>query len=193
MKKLICIVMSVTIALMCVMPSFTVSAVKDEKPDPIIVVSGVGACPFYMDEGTENERIAFPPKVDVGKIILKVLFGVFKAFLKNDFDVFAEAVGDAVYDVLGEFACDENGNSKYNVTPQRFPKSQANYDMYKTTDSAEYGLIHSLVDKFGGDNVYFYNYDWRLDPLSNADELQAFIKNVLKETGDNKVDLIPCS
>ena len=45
------------------------------------------------------------------------------------------------------------------------------------------------MDAFGSDNTYFFNYDWRLDPLKHADDLNLFIKNVKTQTKCDRVAL----
>ena len=53
----------------------------------------------------------------------------------------------------------------------------------------EGGVVRAGIEAFGADNTYFFNYDWRLDPLKHADELNKFIKNVKAETKCDRVAL----
>ena len=51
MKKLLAVLM----ALVMLITGMSIGAFAKADVTPVIVVSGVGAKPFYMDKGTENE------------------------------------------------------------------------------------------------------------------------------------------
>ncbi len=187
-KKTVSLFLALTLAFLCALP-----ALGADDPTPVIVVSGVGSCPFYIDRGTANEHVCFPPQVDTGEIILNVFFGIAGSFFKQDITPFADAVSNAALDIFDEFTCDENGNSKYNVTAQTYSGSMENFDDYLKSEAPEFNIVHTLVDEIGADRTYFYNYDWRLDPCENADRLNDFIDIVLDETGQERVSLVPCS
>ena len=53
----------------------------------------------------------------------------------------------------------------------------------------EGGVVKAGIETFGADNTYFFNYDWRLDPLKHADELNKFIRTVKAETKCDRVAL----
>jgi hypothetical protein len=70
----------------------------------------------------------------------------------------------------------------------------ANYpDLINHATTSEEGLLRDACDKLGADHVYYFNYDWRLDPLEHAEKLNAMIQRVKTETGHNKVDITACS
>lgn len=193
-KKAVSLILAFSLSVLCSVPAFAADRTECGcGHTPVIVISGVGSCPFYIDKGTQNEHICFPPQLNAGKIICSVFAGIFKAVVKRDFNVFADALADVALGVFEEFRCDENGNSKYNVSPETFPGSTENYDEYLTSDKPEFNIVHALVDEIGADHTYFYNYDWRLDPCANADNLDAFISGVLDETNHEKVSVVPCS
>ncbi len=54
-------------------------------------------------------------------------------------------------------------------------------------------LLNTSRERIGGDHTYFFNYDWRLDPVGNARDLHRFIQTVKTETKHAKVDLAVCS
>ena len=68
------------------------------------------------------------------------------------------------------------------------------YDEYEDLAYEIAGEIaDSIAEAIGYENTYIFNYDWRLDPMKHADDLNAYIENVKKEKGSDKVTLIPCS
>ncbi len=194
MKKLCAIIMSAVLIILLAVPSFASEKRVDKTAvDPVIVIAGVGCSPYYIDAGTENERTCMPPTVDAGKIIVKAVLGIVKAIFTHNFQLFADTAADIALDILDDFSCDSDGNSKGNVTTLTFPKAQSNYDYYLTSTAPELQIVHSIADEIGAERTYFYNYDWRLDPVCNAKQLDEYISNVLSEQRCCKVDLIPCS
>ncbi len=190
MKKFLAFVL----ALVMLVAGLSVSSFAKEDVVPVIVVSGVGTRPFYMDYGTENEKSVFPPEnIDIGFILTTAVKGIAVALVKSDTSAFSKAVADIIDNIFEEFKCDENGNSKYNVSADVYPLSSNNYDFDVTDDAPEIELVGAVSEKIGAENTYFYNYDWRLDPCSNADGLEQMIENVKAETESSKVNLIPCS
>ncbi len=196
MKKLLSVLLSVCIIFTCCIPSFALENKSscDCENLPVIMVCGVGALPFYMDAGTENERIYFPPTVNVGKIVFEAVGSIFLSIFLKDITVLSDKVTEIALDILGEFGCDRNGNPAYNVTHVSYDKSMAHHpELYENPEVSEFSVIKTAVGLVGADHVYCYNYDWRTDPVKNADDMYKFIENVLLETGHDKVKLAACS
>ena len=202
MKKCISVILSVCLALSCILPaSASVSASAEPAADcgcgetPILVVSGMGALPFWLDEGTPQQKECFPPQPDIPKLVFRALGGLFKTIVTLDLNPFANAVADIAFDILGVMSCDADGNSLYAVTPVLVEGAMSTYDpaQYEAAGSAEFAIVNCAVQAVGADHAYFYNYDWRLDPLTNADNLDAYINRILQETGHDKVRLAAIS
>ncbi len=190
MKRLLALVL----ALVMLVTGLSVSSFAKEEVTPVIVVSGVGTRPFYLDYETENQKSVFPPEsVDIGYVLTTAVKGIALALIKSDMSAFSKAVADIVDNIFEEFKCDENGNSKYNVSADVYPLSSDNYEFDYASDAPEIQIIGALGEKIGAENTYFYNYDWRLDPCENADGLNEMVKKVKNETESEKVVLIPCS
>lgn len=190
MKRLI----AVFLALAVMLTGFSLSAFAKDEVTPVIIVSGVGTRPFCMDRGTESEKQVFPPStVDIEYILTTAVTGIAKAAVTGNMADFSQAVANVVSNIFEEFKCDENGNSKYNVTAQTYPLSLDNYDLDYTNDAPEIQIASAVANEIGGENTFFYNYDWRLDPCANADGLDNMVKYVKAQTGEDKVVLIPCS
>ncbi len=190
MKKLLAVLM----ALVVLVTGFGVGAFAKADVTPAIVVSGVGAKPFYMDKGTENEKMVYPPTVDFGYVIPTAIAGTAMAIFTSDIDAFSATVADLVSNIFDEFKCNADGDSKYpTVTADLYPLSIDNYDFDYTNEVPELEIAGAVAEKIGAENTFFYNHDWRLDPCANADGLQTMIDSVKAKTGADKVVLIPCS
>ena len=190
MKKLLAVLM----ALVMLITGMSIGAFAKADVTPVIVVSGVGAKPFYMDKGTENEKMVYPPTVDFGYVIPTAVIGITMSILTGDINVFSQTVADLVSNIFDEFKCNADGDSKYpTVTADLYPLSVDNYDFDYANEVSELEIAGAVAEKIGAENTFFYNHDWRLDPCANADGLQAMIDSVKDATGSDKVVLIPCS
>ena len=173
----------------------TVSFVSaKEAVTPVVVVSGMNSFPLTDKDG----NTVYPPS---GDKITKLVTDNIKPLLGFLVDGNWQKLGDEIiYDVyedlFAEIACNEKGESINEVNISFFPESVDNYpDIFENNEQtvSEIGIIKGLIDDVGGENVYFFNYDWRLDPLKHADDLNKFIENVKKEKNADKVKLVPCS
>ncbi len=190
MKKLLAVLM----ALVMLLTGMCVGAFAKADVTPVIVVSGVGAKPFYMDKGTENEKTVYPPTVDFSYVIPTALIGTVMAIFTSDIELFSKTAADVVSSIFDEFKCNADGDSKYpTVTADLYPLSIDNYDFDYANEVSEIEIAGAVAEEIGAENTFFYNHDWRLAPCENAVGLDAMIKAVKEKTGSDKVVLIPCS
>lgn len=196
MKKALALLLSLCILLsVLILPA---SAAQDCSCGhlPIVVVSGMGAMPFYLNEGTPQQiEFRYPAVPDVPALLLKAGGGILRSLVSFSARPFVDAVVEIALDVLSVASCDADGNSISPMTPVTMnePMSAYNADVYAKAGDAEFSILNAAVEAVGADHTYFYNYDWRLDPLDNADDLDAFIARVCKQTGHEKVRLAACS
>lgn len=193
MKKNLRAIISVILSVIIVFSCVSLAAAKEETV-PVIVVSGMNCFPLTDAEGNN----IFPPSGDkITKLVTENIRPLVKFLTNGNWQELAdEIIGDVYNDLFKEIACDEKGNSVYEIKTALFPESVDNYpDAFENAEQTEdeIGIIKGLIEDIGGENVYYFNYDWRLSPLSHADDLNAYIENVKKEKSCDKVKLIPCS
>ena len=105
----------------------------------------------------------------------------------------SKTVAHIVTDVLKNNAKDNEGNHIRNIDVIRYPMSVARCTpegkeyIYRTIPLEHYSEIA------GEDHLYFFTYDSFASVSDLADELFAFIQNVKKETGHDKINLVPIS
>ena len=51
-------------------------------------------------------------------------------------------------------------------------------------------LGETIAETVGYDNTYVFTYDWRLDPVVNAEKMAEFVEHVKNETGSDKVSIL---
>lgn len=194
MKRVLSIIIALAIILSCSVPAFAQAKCSCEH-SPVVVISGMGATPMIQDRGTPNEKEVFPPEsIDIPSLVSAILKGLSESAIYNDWNYFADAAIPEVRKILEPIACNPDGTSKHNVTSQQYDKSMAEYpeeEVYGTSN--EFGLLTRLSKIYGADHVYFYNYNWRMDPMDHAKELNNLVKTIKTKTGHNKVTMVSCS
>lgn len=194
MKRIISLFLSLALSFCCLTPAFasqtaTVTDAAEYNSYPLIIVRGMDFDGLVYKQGTPEEQNCFKG-VSAGAII-KVLFkAIGSGVIHWSWEDGVEPVIEYVNDIMGLMACDENGNSAYDVSVKQYPSSLANYpETWDMGDDDEMGIIKRAVEKYGPANVYYYNYDWRLDPFIHADKLNDLVSAALRETGKDKVNI----
>ncbi len=195
MKKFVSILLSVLLVAVTAFSSFAATETDAKSYDePLVIVRGIVFTGLTVDKGTENEHncLVTPGAGD----IVSLVFNLAKTYFTSG-KLDADAVIDFADGMLGSMACDENGDSVYNVSVEEYPTAVCNYPdlkaAYEDVGAGEIGIIRNAVDYYGEDNVYYFTYDWRLDPSDLADDLNAMIEQAKSDHGSDKVDIICCS
>ncbi|MDD6464034.1 MAG: hypothetical protein PUF57_08710 [Clostridiaceae bacterium] len=167
MKKLFSVITSIIILSVSFLPCYAANEKCSCGEAPIVYVAALGSAQIVRDKGTENERVLFrPDTAEVLKSFAPIVPAAAKLLANKDYDAFGDVLISCVNEVFGDLALDNSGNSKPNVTTaQPHP------------DSAEHGL----------DKSYYFGYDFRLDPIENAQKLHTYIQEVKALTGHDSV------
>lgn len=182
-KRITAALLCFIIALILCLPAFA-----DEEKTAYIIVSGMNTFPLY----DENENQVWPLSTGtIVKLVADILPDVMTYFVTKDAQRLADRILPVAYEVFEPIACAENGDSKYPLHTLTFEGHLGeNAERFTSMETDEEGVVHEAIDRFGLDNTYFFNYDWRIDPLCHADDLYRFIKDV-KSLGDyNRISLL---
>lgn len=195
-KRIMSVVLAAVMLLGCASAAFAAYGC-DCGTSPLIVVSGMAAWPLVQDEGTENEKQVFPPDTEEILKLVGEIAGPLALFAVNkDYDKLGDSLIPAVKELLEPLACNADGSSKYNITTDIYPESMENYPEFATNPEFtenEPAVVREAVEKIGADHVYYFNYDWRLDPMEHAKELRKYVEKAKAETGHDKVNLAGAS
>ena len=176
---------------------FSLSSVAfaSEKVTPVIIVSGMNSFPLISAETGEQ---VWPIQGDsILKVVRDNIQPAVRFLITRDWQYLGDEVISDVYEALFEkAACDEKGESVHEINTRVFDSSLDNYpDEFANSDLtvSEPGIAKSLMREIGAENVYYFNYDWRLSPMNHADALNTLIEKVKAEKDVSKDTLIPCS
>lgn len=186
MKKLLALLLSVLMLLSLSVPAFAASEIENI---PTIMLRGDGTQIYIPDENAPNgERNIWDAAFDgieKDEIVASVM-NVLKPFLTegllfDKWDNYYDAFYDEVAPIFEELTLDGDGNPKYGTTigKDELYEINAYRNQNRVNRDGSYG-IHS----------YTYWYDWRLSPLEVIDDLDDYIRKIMKATGKNKVNLV---
>lgn len=171
---------------------------------PVIVLPGINHSPTYLyDKNDEpvmhngkhiGNTLIIPNEAALSiKAAVKLVARVLAAVVSQTNAGLDKTVCNLVSEILKYQRCDENGDHVENLKTQRW-----NHSLDKMTEKeldCVYRMVpmKSLVDEIGKDHVYFFTFNLVGDPMDSADELEEYIKTVKKQTGHDKVTLLPVS
>lgn len=189
MKKVIALLLALVMLFTMTIPCFAAFDTGDYKSDiPVILISGDGDS-IYDAQGNEVFRfsnLASMLTAVEGDAIKESLYNVIhplmvQAVLKNNWQPFYDSLEKEVGKLFEDCRLDENGEASNGSGI-----SQERKDYMANAVANDPKLTN------GGYGLYDYRfwYDWRLDPLENADTFNDYIKMVKKATGAPKVSIV---
>ena len=186
MKKTLKAFISIVLSLIMIMAIFVPSFASEPKT-AFIVVSGMNTFPLIDSNGEQ----AFPPSSDdITEMVLKIVPHVLSFLATSDYDALGDGIFPPLYDCFGTLAFDENGDSLNDVNGTLFDCSLVGKEEpFVAGESNEFATVRAGIDTFGLENTYFFNYDWRRDPLEHADRLNAFIEKIKAEGNYDRIAL----
>lgn len=199
LKKTISTLLAAALLLSCVpfaLAADTAKAGAEAPLLPVVIIRGMDFNRIYTHYGETDQTPLFRGVTAGG--ILKTLFAALKNAKTEGFNhALAGAAIAYAGEILGDMACDENGESVlpvgyagYDCSVAESPELQL---LLQTSESKEEALVRVAAETLGPENVYFFTYDYRLDPYAQADRLKAFIDMAAGAHGTEQVDLINCS
>lgn len=172
-----------------VIPGVFQSEVKyyDDNGNEMLNASGEPySAPFFLDETGDIVKLAL-------KEALLPLAGMLITQNAKD-ERAANAVADVLGSVLGsKVASDAQGNVIGNVRATKYDTALSNLSKHDQEYALDQIPLDSYVEIAGMDHLYFFSY-MSFDNIQKlAGELYDLIQTAKKETGHDKVNLVPIS
>lgn len=173
---------------------------------PLIVLPGINHSPTYLYDENDKPVMDSKGKNQIGgtllilntddllkKILPKALFSLLATIATQHNIMLDKVAYEAAATAFSIQKCDDEGNYVNNLKTQRwnYPLSQMTEDEVNWV----YRMVpmQRIVDIIGADHTYFYTFNLVGDPMQSAKELDEYIDMVKKQTGHDKVDLLPVS
>ncbi len=188
-KKIICMLLS---ALMIASVPLSVAAVELNSV-PVIYVGETADNALYSDPNKNGSTVVF----DVNSSeflghLTNIVAGV--ALSNSEFGGVETGITPVITGIKGilePILCSPNGESAssnvgawtYSEPISQYKEDSIYTENIKTFAAAAAGYVSE-------DEIFFFSYDWRLDPLASADALKEFIDHVEAVTGENKVSIL---
>lgn len=190
-KRTLSIVLSVIMLISCVVS--VLAASEKDLIYPVIIVGGIDANPLVSDPNTENAGVVFPPDdVEISYYIGKLITLMNTAIATNDYDEILNYTYSWVYPIMEKISMNNDGtNRSNNVGVTKYTHSLSYYRTDEELVSKVAGTLgKGMAEKIGYNNIYVFQYDWRLDPFENADNLAQFVSDVKKMSHMDKVSIV---
>ncbi len=182
MKKALSFVMALIIAVaipVSVMADSTLSCNCDTPP--VVYVRGFGGGIFKVEEdGSLTNAFAF----DANKLVPLIddIVVAVVSLIAGNATSFSKSAGAILNGIMGDLTCTYGGESISNIVPE--DSDSTNIDKHKN-----FTMDNDAETR--KDAEYYFEYDWRLDPMVIEDDLKAYIEEVKATTGHDKV-VIKC-
>lgn len=168
LKKLLSVIIAVVIVFTPLSVCMTQAA---DNQCPYIFVHGFMASDIITDADDPDSEVLWPPSTDKILSVVKEHIGDVMSFLvTKDYDKLGDDIIDPVNSFLKRANLDENGEA---------------------TDGSGVYFVYPEASEINKNSKLNFRYDWRVDPLETASDLNDFINYVLEASGSDKV-VIEC-
>ncbi len=205
MKKIVSFILVFALAV----SMFSISASAAVKTEcngecdtcPAIVVPGIGQSNVWaLDKNgdylldADGDRIScFPAIFNVGSIVAKVLVpALLTLTLQTDIGL-SKALCSVVLDAFAVNLCDENGKNTGNIEVEKYLYSVAECSEYEKEQIYNNIPLQAFAQTAGEDHLYYFAYNSFGNNADTVKELYEYIQMVKKETGHDKVNIVPIS
>lgn len=183
LKKILSVMLSIILLFCCMMPAFATEHKYQNSVRttvPTVYVHGYGNW-LYADANDKNSEPIFNDNIISQETIDSVIAGIKEPLLygikTDDWKPYSNFLVNSFKKDLSIMALDENGNAS-NGSGNTF-----NHDMKAPNRIGKDGKYNMVTS-------YEMDYDWRLDPVELAEQLNKYIDRVLEVTGYDKVNLV---
>ncbi len=162
---------------------------------PTIIVPGIGQSKVDL-YSSDNKRIksAWPMDIDTKALVKKIIPSAILLLLTKKDKAFCKSLKKAIGEAVMPLRVNKEGISTENLHIVDY-----NGNSLKNCSADDKRYIYkmvpmeSLAEVIGEDHLYFFAYNSFGQPYETAKRLNDYIQNVKKETGHDKVNLIPVS
>lgn len=159
----------------------------DENGEPMLNSEGEPySAPFFMEASDDVVKLA----LEEALLPLTSLLLTQRDIENRCANAIADVLGKAL---LGNLELDEYGHPIKNIQADKYETSFANLTVEQQEYIFDQVPLYDYVDVAGSDHLYFFSYVHTGNIIDAANELYELIQIAKKETGHDKVNLVPIS
>ncbi|NLP48430.1 MAG: hypothetical protein GX345_05730 [Clostridiales bacterium] len=167
---------------------------------PSIIIPGIGQSDvFLLDENNERAKDkdgkdinAFPLLIDIEYLFLLIVPMVKMLVTQKD-NGFTDLAAKILKKSLAKTQIDDKGQPVSNLEVKTYPSSVATCTPKERERVFNTIPISSYSDIVGEDHLYFFTYNSFGNNLDETENLYNFIQTVKRETGHDKINIVPIS
>ena len=195
MKKLLSVILSVTLVLLLLVP--VGAARSDPRQYPTIIVPGYSSCNLYLD----GEKIWGLDKDAIIDTVLARIAqygrGLGELALRRP-DYLCDLLGQEMVNYVGKLAMNPDGSSVYDIVTYDQDPAHTQYTYLRKTGGHvhEYEIMKDIAAQYGADgydHIFAYQQDFRRSMVDCAATLDKYVDDVLTYTGAEKVNIVAVS
>ena len=203
MKKLLCIVLSVVLAVSSCFFASAMGEVEGKVSDyPVIIVPGYSSTNLYYGESLETGEAVWG--LDFDHVLERVLVRIadialgLGTFAFDEAEYITAVLAEEMVVLFEKLRCNPDGTSAYELHQDYTDALHKNnaYLIENRTDTMyrqEVEISEEIAYYIGHENIYNFSCDFRMGAESCAAELDAFIQSVKEHSGKDKVNLFAVS
>lgn len=168
---------------------------------PTIIVPGLGQSNTWVvddngdfildDEG--NKISSFPAYIQLDKILMRVLAPALLSLVFQKDIGLSEAASDVIISCFGINTCDEKAQPSPNVYTEKYPYPVSECQDFEKEEIFGHVPFDLYETKQPFDHMYYFAYNSFGNHVDLVYELYEYIQMVKKQTGHDKVNLVPLS
>lgn len=206
MKKIISLLLATVMVFSVAAIGVSAAEVKTECGGncdicPAVVVPGIGQSNVWaLDENgdylldEDGDKIScFPAIFDIGTIIKRAIVPVLLTLITQKDMGLSAALSDVILDSFEVNLCDDNGKNTGNLVVEKYPYSVAECSEYEKEQIYNNVPLQAYAEQVGEDHLYYFAYNSFGNHLDAVNELYEFIQMVKRDTGHDKVNIVPIS
>lgn len=170
MKKIISLILAFSLVFALAVPGFASDSAErpDKKILPHINIRGFMCCPLYEDKTDPDSTQIWPPQGDeIKKAVFELLPDLIKYMFTHKGADFMDDLVPKINRLFNPLTCNADGDP--------IIEGSGAYQKYPSKEEI---LANPTIA---------YAYDWRLDPLESADDLNDFINYLCDDLGFGQV------
>ena len=194
MKKALSVCLCAALVLGAIPLAHAAAAKPEPSGCPVVLMPGLLENKLIRDKGEKTEKSIWFPFGRAVTVGLRNIVNIIRYLAFNDVEGIRTLAPKIVYDVVEPLRMNPDGTSYYNVSPVVSTAEESSYNALKKAHKlvqVTYGttLLKDVAKIVGGDRAFVFQYDWRMSAIDVADELHAFLQDVKRMTGSDKVNI----